>query len=473
MSSSSGNNEPQKLVFRPSKPIIVAPSPSRQSAQNTSKKAQPDEEQTEPAVSGNGSSGGINVTSPPPSTSKWIQDHIAEDLNTTTSNNLSKNNKHESNNKKESNSDVPLATAGGKRKHPDAPSESKTSSQQGNNNGAESGESKSPVRKVQIIPLNNPEVEARKEEVTGKPEEVKEVKVKPSPFANLTTTSSSTMNKSTSMRTFGSGLGALTGTSSTTFSSLLKQTTLSDTQASEEIGDAGEGIKGGKRKASIFATPSIMIPQQEETQKETNEEPPKESETISNTNNNTMNNSNSGEERDLTLFKGRVNLKVYDTTEREWKHRGSGPCHINLTPTLKPETETETKETETETKETETENNELDNNESEMKYNVRIVVRNVGTLAVIMNVNAFAEMDVRQSGDRTLIIATIDNTNNPNSNNNTNNSNNGRRVVTYAMRFDNKVQCEDARHALERHKCMSNSQLHQLYQSCYHHHHHP
>lgn len=82
-----------------------------------------------------------------------------------------------------------------------------------------------------------------------------------------------------------------------------------------------------------------------------------------------------GEEDDITLHRSRVTLRMYDTDKKEWKQRGQGPMHVNITNLSNADDRT-----------------------------ARVIIRNIGTLALLLNTPLFPGMIFTQSGERSLVF---------------------------------------------------------------------
>lgn len=120
-----------------------------------------------------------------------------------------------------------------------------------------------------------------------------------------------------------------------------------------------------------------------------------------------------GEENETTIFRGRANLKIYDTVEQTWKQRGVGPFHLNIS-------------------------------RGEGNCSARLVMRSTGTLGLLLNAAVFGEMKVQLVQSRTLIIGAILNG----------------RIVSYAIKFESESMAQDAQLYIEQAK--DSSQLENL-----------
>ncbi|KAI3655030.1 hypothetical protein MP228_000410 [Amoeboaphelidium protococcarum] len=132
-----------------------------------------------------------------------------------------------------------------------------------------------------------------------------------------------------------------------------------------------------------------------------------------------------GEEEEITLLRNRVVIKKYDQEEKEWKQRGQGLVHLNISH------KQELRSTAASSKQSPSKqsNKKTPNDASKSSsYKARLIARSLGTMGLILNVAIFEGMSVKKSGDRSLIFGSM--------------ADDGQ-FVTYALRYENKEIVED------------------------------
>ncbi|KAI3630039.1 hypothetical protein MIR68_011474 [Amoeboaphelidium protococcarum] len=132
-----------------------------------------------------------------------------------------------------------------------------------------------------------------------------------------------------------------------------------------------------------------------------------------------------GEEEEITLLRNRVVIKKYDQEEKEWKHRGQGLVHLNIS--HKQEQRSAAASTSQSPSKQSIKKTPNDAAKSS-SYKARLIARSLGTMGLILNVAIFEGMSVKKSGDRSLIFGSM--------------ADDGQ-FVTYALRYENKEIVED------------------------------